>query len=149
MKTKDDININLNEGKFQNRNKSSLFPKISGFLLIIAGILSIIFWFSIFSLDLTTIQQVIDVDQIKQINQNINLEQILGYLHLCALIEFIIAIFLFLGGILAIKKRLWSISMASSIVGLFSFGIIYSSSLLSLIAMIMLIISRKEFLQNL
>ena len=149
MENKEDIKIDINKVKIQNRNKSSLFPKISGFLLIIAGILSIIFWFSIFSLDLTTLQQVIDINQIKQINQNINPEQILGYLHMCSLIEFIIAIFLLLGGILAIKKKLWSISMASSIVGLFSLGIIYSSSLLSLIAMIMLIISRKEFLQNL
>jgi hypothetical protein len=49
-----------------------------------------------------------------------------------------------LGGILAIKRKLFGISVACSIIGLFSFGM-FISSIFSLIALVLLIITRKEY----
>jgi len=149
METKDYLNPDTEKTQLQSVGTKSSIPLIAGVILIVAGILSIIFWASFFSLDVTTLEKTVDISQFKQIDKNITSEQVVGFLHTCAIIGCVIAIFPILGGIIAIKRKLWGISLACSIIGLFSLGMLFSSSLLSVIALILLFISRKEFQRNL
>ena len=125
------------------KQKNSL-PMVAGILLIIAGIFGIIFWSTFFSVDVTTVEDAVDISQFQQIDQDINAEEILGFLRTCATIGIIISIFPILGGILAIRRKLFGIVLICSIIGLFSFGM-FISSIFSLIALIMLIVVRKEY----
>lgn len=145
MENKDYQNPNAEKTQLQSVTTKSSMPLIAGVILIIAGILSIIFWLSFFSLDVATLEKAVDISQFKQIDPKITPEQVLGFLRTCAIIGCVIAVFPILGGILAIKRKLWGISLACSIIGLFSLGMLFSSSLLSFVAVILLFISRKEF----
>lgn len=135
---------NANYLSRQPQSRSSM-PIIIGILLLISGGLSILFWVQFFTLDATTLGSFIDISQLQQIDPTITIERLLGFLSTCAIIGCVIAVFPILGGILAFKKKMWSISLATSIIGLFSLGFLFTSSLLSFIAMILLIIYRKEF----
>jgi len=130
---------------FQQSTNRSSFLKLAGFLLIIAGLLAIVNWIQIFSLESTSIQSFIDINQIREFNPNITYEQLLGLLQTCAIIGIIISVFPILAGLLAIQKKLYYIAIAGSIIGLFSIGIMFLSSILSLIGLILLIISRQNF----
>jgi len=123
----------------------SILPTIIGFLLIIAGALAMINWISFFLLDITTLGSYYDISQLQQVYPNITLQQFLDFLRTCAAIGLVISIFPILGGLLAIKRKMWGISVACSIIGLLSIGIFFTSSLFSLIAIVILIISKKEF----
>lgn len=123
----------------------SILPTIVGFLLIIAGFVAIMNWLSVFLLDINTLGSYYDLSQLQQVYPNITAEQFLGFLKTCAVVGLIISIFQILGGILAIKRKMWGISVACSIIGLFSIGILFTSSILSFIAIIILFISKKEF----
>ncbi len=120
-------------------------PKVAGFILIIAGIFAIFNWIQIFLLDLTTIESFIDINQIKEFYPSITYEQLLGFFHTCAIIGIVISIFPILGGLLAVQRKFYYIAIIGSIIGLFSIGILFSSSVLSLIGLILLIISRQKF----
>ena len=129
----------------QTNSNKSILPTIIGFLLIIAGAVAIMNWLSVFLIDITTLGSYYDISQLQQIYPNITTQQFLDFLKTCAVIGLIISIFPILGGLLAIKRKMWSISVACSIIGLLSIGILFTSSLLSFIAIIMLFISKKEF----
>jgi hypothetical protein len=134
----------LNEPSQQIQKKISI-PMIAGVLLIVAGILALISWIQVFMIDVTTLEGLFDITQFQSIYPEITPEQIVGFLNTCAIIGCIVAIFPILGGILSIKRKLLGIAIACSIIGLFSIGMIFTSSILSLIALILLIISRKDY----
>ena len=145
--TKEDLTHEQDVIKYQFQppsNRSSI-PMIAGIILLIAGVFSIFFWIQIFTLDVTTLESVIDISQFKQIDPSITPEKIIAFLDTCAIIGCIIAVFPILGAFFALKRKLWGIALTCSIIGLFSLGILFTSSGLSFIAMILLIISRKEF----
>ena len=125
--------------------QKSILPTIVGFLLIIAGFVAIMNWLSVFLLDINSLGSYYDLTQLQQVYPNITNEQFLGFLKTCAVIGLIISIFQILGGVLSIKRKMWGISVACSIIGLFSIGILFTSSLLSFIAIVILFISKKEF----
>jgi len=129
----------------QPTSNKSILPTIVGFLLIIAGAIAIMNWLSVFLLDLTTLGTFYDISQLQQISPSITPEQLLSFLKTCAAIGLVISIFPILGGLLAIKRKMWGISVACSIIGLLSIGILFTSSLFSFIAIIILFISKKEF----
>jgi hypothetical protein len=128
----------------QPKNRSSI-PTIAGIILIIAGILAILNWIQTYTLNVETLESFLNISQIQELNPSITLEQLLGIIHICAIIGVIISLFPILGGLLAIKRKLFYIALAGSILGLFSIGFVFSSSILSLIGLVLLFISRKEF----
>jgi len=128
----------------QSSNRSSI-PMIAGIMLLVAGIFSILFWIQFFSLDVTTLESYVNISQFKQIDSSMTPEKIIGFLNTCATIGCIIAVFPILGTILALKRKLWGVTLTCSIIGIFSFGMLFTLSILSFIAMILLIFSRKEF----
>ena len=124
--------------------KSSLLP-FAGILLILAGILALINWIPMLYMDAETLEELNVISQLQKQYPSITTEQALGFLKTCATIGIIISIFPLLGGILSIKRKLFGIAVACSIIGIFSIGIIFSSSVLSLVGLIILIISRKNY----
>ncbi|KYK30863.1 MAG: hypothetical protein AYK22_02915 [Thermoplasmatales archaeon SG8-52-3] len=141
-KPNDSLNLEPFSQKPSNKNS---YPLIAGILLIIAGILALFNWGQFFLLDATTIESFFDISQIQVINPSITYDQILGFLQTCAIIGIIISIFPILGGILAIKKKQYYIAIATSVIGLFTIGIIFTSSVLSLIGLILLVLSKQNF----
>jgi hypothetical protein len=151
MENKSDIDKNKPSDPFnsdddtkQSSNRNS-YPFIAGLLLIIAGILGIFNWISTFSLDAATLGSLIDISQLQELNPAISSEQIISFLQTCAIIGIIISIFPILGGLLAIKKKLYYIAITGGIIGLFSIGIAFSSSVLSLVGIILLVLSKEQF----
>ena len=129
----------------QTSNKNTM-RIIAGVLLIVAGALSIFnYIMSYMVLDITYVESMGLVDQFQTVYPNMTAEQVLGFVKTCSLGFLIISIFPLLGGILALRKKIWGVALACSIIGLFSIGILFTSSILSLIAMILLIVSRNDF----
>ena len=131
-----------NDLKYPLQSSSNLLskPKIASFLLILAGVIAILSWIPFVMGDETLISFAIE-----NLNMNMTQEQIRESFVICGLIEIILAIFLILGGILAFKKKLWGVAIICSIIGLFTIGQFLLASALSLIALILLIISKQEF----
>jgi hypothetical protein len=149
LKTEEDKEEKKEINKIQDlpdiTSKKSFLPKVAGILLIIAGLFALINWISILFIDIQSIEEIIQNTQLQQTIPTITPEQALGALQACAIIFIIISIFPVLGGILSIKRKLFGITLACSIIGIFSIGILFLSSVFSIIALILLIVSRKEY----
>jgi len=128
----------------QPSNRKSM-PLIAGILLIISGIIAILFWISIITMDMSTVESLIDVSQLQQINPAITPEQIKEMLTLCGAIGTIIAVFPILGGVLSFKRKLWGMTLVGGILGLLTMGPFFASSILALVGIVLIAISRKEF----
>ncbi len=134
---------------FHQPLKKSSKPLAAGILLIIAGSLSIIMWLSLAAIDVSIIEtlimpefesMVIEYDSI-----NISAESIKELFVICGTVGFFLSIFTILGGVMSIRRKMWGLALAGCILGLFTIGPILISSILSLIAIILVAISRKEF----
>lgn len=123
---------------------NSYKPIIAGILLLIAGLLGIYTWISTAFFDIRVIDPAI-IEQLRQSGVEITIEQIQNILGVCAIIGVIISIFPILGGVISIKRKMWGITIVMSIVGLFTIGPLLLSSLLSFIALILILLSKKEF----
>ena len=123
---------------------NSFKPVIAGILLLIAGLLGIYTWTSTEFFDVNTIDPSI-IEQLQQSGVEITIEQIVAFLGVCAIIGIIISIFPILGGIISIKRKMWGFTIVMSIIGLFTIGPFLLSSILSLIALILIALSKKEF----
>jgi len=123
----------------------SYFPIIAGIILIIAGALALITFIQVLIIDISTLESIIDVTQFQTSEVNLSSAQIKEIMNTCAIIGCIISVFPILGGILSFRKKLWGIALACSIIGLFSFGPMLISSILCLIALIFVAISKQEF----
>jgi len=136
------INKADDEPYLDMKKPSDSKPLIAGILLIIAGIMAILTWFLAFSVDVSS---VIDPSMFQAQNMTITPQQLQSMVSICATLGVILSIFPLLGGILSIQKKLWGGALAGSIIGLFTIGPVFLSSLLSLISLILLIISREQF----
>ncbi|MEF8832487.1 MAG: hypothetical protein V5A66_03090 [Candidatus Thermoplasmatota archaeon] len=126
------------------RNQKSKKPMIAGVLMIIAFILTIFQASGFFLLDSGSI----DIEEELE-NENVIQEIDPGLIDMitnaCGVLVLVLGIFLLIGGILAIKRIHWGISMLGAILGLFSFGPWFLGSLLSFLALIFLYLSKDEF----
>ena len=64
---------------------------------------------------------------------------------ICGAIEIIFGILMLLGGIMAIRRKMWALALIGSILGLFTFGWYGLGSIFALIGLILIAISRGEF----
>ena len=142
QKTQENDNLLYSD---QPISKKSILPTIIGFLLIMAGTVSFINWLFVFLLDINNLSTYYNISQLQQIYPNITTEQFLNFLKTCATIGLIVSVFPILGGILTIKRKMWTISIVCSVIGLLSIGIYFTSSLFSFIGIIVLFIFKKEF----
>jgi len=136
------INKAKDEPYADMKKPSDSKPLIAGILLIISGIMAILTWLLAFSVDISS---VIDQSMFQAQNITITPQQLQSMVSICAAIGVILSIFPLLGGILSIQKKLWGGALAGSIIGLFTIGPVFLSSLLSLISLILLIMSKEQF----
>jgi hypothetical protein len=114
-------------------------PLIAGILLIIAGLLGLFTWSMALALDSSMLQNVLPADS------PISIEQLQSILVTCGIIGCILSIFALTGGIVAIKRKAWGLAIVGGILGLFTIGPMFLGSIISLVSLILVAISRKDF----
>jgi hypothetical protein len=114
-------------------------PLIGGIFLIIAGLLGLLTWASALALDISMIQNVLPPES------PITAEQLQSFLTTCGIIGAILSIFTLAGGIVAMRRKAWGLAVIGGILGLFTIGPMLLGSILALIGLIILIISRSDF----
>jgi hypothetical protein len=114
-------------------------PLIAGILLIIAGLLGLFTWASALALDISMIQNVLPAES------PITAEQLKSFLSTCGIIGAALSILTLAGGIVAIKRKAWGLAIIGGILGLFTIGPMLLGSVISLIGLILVAISRKDF----
>jgi len=139
---------NINESFQQSSNKISK-PRIAGILMIIAGALSILMWMGLASMNVSVIETTI-MPEFESISSEygsmtFSAEYIKNLFVICGSVGFFLSIFTILGGIMSIKRQMWGLVLAGSILGLFTIGPLFASSALSLIGLILVFISKNEF----
>jgi len=113
----------------------SALPTAGGVLLLIAGIISLIFWIFV----------VIGFAAIGAMSAVVPIAGFAGAIMIvCGVVEIIFSIIALLGGVMAIQRKMWGLALAGSILGLFTFGY-FITSILSLVALILIALSKSEF----
>ncbi|MCX6661642.1 MAG: hypothetical protein NTY91_03740 [Euryarchaeota archaeon] len=123
----------------QQPSQPSSKPLIAGILLIIAGLLGLFTWASALALDISMIQNVLPAES------PITAEQLKSFLSTCGIIGAALSILTLAGGIVAIKRKAWGLAIIGGILGLFTIGPMLLGSVISLIGLILVAISRKDF----
>jgi hypothetical protein len=138
--TPNETSINdYNPEQNQQPRQPSSKPLIAGILLIIAGLLGLFTWASALAIDSSIIQNVLPADS------PITVEQLQSFLTTCGIIGAVLSIFTLAGGIVAMKRKAWGLAVIGGILGLFTIGPMLLGSILSLIGLIIVAISRKDF----
>jgi hypothetical protein len=119
--------------------KPSSKPLIAGIFLIIAGLLGILTWSMALALDTSMLQNILPADS------PISVEQLQSILVSCGIIGCILSIFALAGGIVAVKRKAWGLAIVGGILGLFTIGPYLLGSIMSLIGLILVVVSRKDF----
>jgi len=129
----------------QNQQPISLSskPLIAGIFLIIAGLLGIFIWSMVLAFDPSELDPLM-LQNILPADSPISLEQLQSILLTCGIIGCILSIFALAGGIVAVKRKAWGLAIVGGILGLFTIGY-FLGSIMSLIGLILIFISRKEF----
>lgn len=68
-----------------------------------------------------------------------------NFLTLCGAMMLIFGIFALVGAVMALQRKSWSLAVIGAVMGLFTVGIFLTGSIFSLIALILLAVSRDEF----
>ena len=107
-------------------------PMVGGILLVIAGVIAVVEWALLTAVLAAFLSFIPGVS---------------GIVFVCGAIGVIFGLIALLGGIMAIRRRMWGIAMVGSILGLFTIGfaVFFETSILSLIALILIAMSKKEF----
>jgi hypothetical protein len=123
----------------QPQQNPSMMPVLAGILLILTGLLGLLTWVSAISVDTSMIQGILPS------NSPITAEQLQSFLLVCGIIGSILSIIALAGGIVALRRKGWGLAMIGSVLGLFTIGPYFLASILALIGLIILVISRKDF----
>ena len=123
-------------------NKRVGLLRIAAILLILAGFLSMIMWLSIAALDISIVETLIDA---QYDSMSITAESLKDVFVVCGALGFLVGVFIILGGVMILRKRLWGMGIAASVVGLFSIGPMFLSSIMCFLGLIFLLYSKNEF----
>lgn len=117
----------------------SSIPTIAGVFLLITGILGLLLWVLVaFVGGLIGFNMIPGTEGAEAF--------ISGFFVVCAVIGLIFSIIALLGGLMAIQRKNWAFALIGSILGLFTIGPFLISSILSLIALILIMVSRNDFM---
>ena len=130
---------NTSNDQSQQPRTPSIMPVLAGVLLILAGLLGLLTWASALAVDTSMLQNLLPS------NSPVTAEQLQSVLVVCGIIGSIVSIIALAGGIVALRRKAWGLAMVGSILGLITIGPYFLASILALIALIVLIISRKDF----
>lgn len=127
-----------NESVAQPITPSSL-SLIAGILLIIAGLIGLFTWTSALAFDSSMLEAVLPPDA------GITIEQLQSILTTCGIIGCILSVFTLTGGIVALKRKAWGLAIVGGILGLFTIGPLFMGSIISLVGLILVALTRKDF----
>ena len=116
-----------------------MMPVLAGILLILTGLLGLLTWASALAVNASMIQSFLPS------NSPITVAQLQSIITICGIIGVVLSIIALAGGIVAFRRRGWGLAIVGSILGLFTVGPYLLASILALISLILLIISRKDF----
>ncbi len=122
---------------YEKQQERSKKPMIAGVLMIIAFILAVVAAGQMFFLEMGGIYL--------EGGENVELEFIERLRTICGGVYLLLGIFLLIGGVLAIKRIYWGVALVASIVGLFHPAPFFSGSILSLVSLILIGMSKDEF----
>lgn len=114
------------------RVRSSQKPKIAGALMVGAGILEVIYALQIWMIDLSSYDIPAQID-------------VSGFVGACGTIVIVLGLLVALGSFSAFRKDSFVIAISATIAGFLGIGLFYLGSLLSFIALILIVMSRDEF----
>ena len=119
--------------------RKSASPVAGGVLVLIAGLLAIVnaatfLTYSIANLENTGVS----------LPSGVTWNDVLGTLRACGAIEVILGAVAIVGGVFAVQRKHFGLAIAGSLLGMFGFGLAIGS-LLGLIGLILIAVSRKEF----
>ena len=120
-------------------SRGSSIPLIGGVLVMISGIIGILT-----GLILVVAASTI-VDMLRGIYGTEILDTVEGVLVTCGVIWFVIGLVALIGGVFAIRRRKWSIAVVGGVFGLLTIGPYFFGSILGLIGLILIAISKHEF----
>ena len=130
----------------QIATKKTAKPTIAGILLIVAGIISIIGFISFLAINEHMISMMQEVNpSFQKAVLKLTTEGTIAYYHICGTIGCILSIFTLFGGILAIKRKLWVLTIICGIIGIIASILAIIPIIFSIPAVILVIISKKEF----
>jgi len=120
-------------------------PMIAGIILIIAGLFFIFALVPFLIIDSETIDEFRENDEeFRELAQNRTNEEIKSDYFNNGIIGLLIALFPLIGGVFALLKKGWLVSLFGGVVGIIFSGVLIVI-VLCLIAFIILIFARKEF----
>lgn len=144
-KKEENMGFNDTKNSFSPTHKLSK-PMIAGVILIIAGLVSLALWAPVLMIDESSIDDLKQNDAtFSDLTDDHSSEEIRESYMICGTIGLIIAIFIILGGILAVRKKMWVISITAGFIGSFTLVQILIPGILCIIAVMLLILSKKEF----
>jgi len=114
-------------------------PTIAGVLLLIAGILAAINYAYILARSSETAGEVVSY------LPGIDVNTFRNILVICGAIGLIFCLFAIIGGIMALQRRMWALALVGSILGLFTIGFVGEASIMSLVALVLIAMSKAEF----
>ena len=111
--------------------------------MILAGLIALLTWlpFLIGQEQIVTLFQ----QNFENLNIYISQEKIRLLLTIIGSIEIVISILVIISGILALKKIRWGFAILFSLLGFFTIGMLFISSVLSIIGLVLLFLSKHEF----
>lgn len=114
----------------------SALPTAGGVLLLIAGIIALINWIWVAFVAGTIGGMMTAIPGLGGFG---------AIMIVCGVVGIIFSIIALVGGVMAIQRKMWGLALAGSILGLFTIGFVFVSSILSLIALILIALSKSEF----
>jgi hypothetical protein len=118
--------------------KKTVLPVIGGAMLIVAGIMGLFAGGVLLAIDLDDLDQYgVDVAGVGDVLEDI--------LTVCGAIIIILSLIVVLGGFFGVTRKHWGIAVVGGVLGLFIIGPMLLGSLLALIGLILIAVSRKEF----
>ncbi len=132
---------NMEQYPFQKSLKKGSKTTIAGILLIVAGLLAIMSWISIIIIDVS----MIDTSLFQGVDPTTTAEKVKDFYTICGTIGCILSVFPILGGIVTLKRKMRGLALVGGLIGLFMIGPLFASSILSLIGLIFVGLSKEEF----
>jgi predicted nucleic acid-binding Zn ribbon protein len=122
----------------QEEKKKTVIPVIGGVLIILAGLMG---------LAMGGILVAIDVDDLDTYGVDVTgvTDMVEDILTACGIIAIIVSLIVLLGGFFGVMRKHWGIAIVGAVLGLFVIGPFFLGSVFSLIGLILVAVSRKEF----
>lgn len=115
----------------------TIMPTLAGIFLIIAGLEGMVLWGLVAAAGGVLAGFFVGIP---------GAEGLAAIIVICGAIGIIFGLIALVGGVMALQRKRWSLALIGSILGLFMLGfVVFEASILSLIAIILLAISRHEF----